>query len=247
MAAAATAARPEDPRLELREASFSYGEHPVLKAATLEVGAGELVVLTGENGAGKSTVIHLLLGEEVPESGSVRVLGEESSRRRDWTRVGYVPQAAASDFKSFPATVGEVLRASVARPQAGLFPLRRMRRGGTRAGLAVMDELGIRDLGSHMLRELSGGQLQRVLLARALVNDPQVLLLDEPTSGLDAENAALFSELMGRVIEARGMGVLLVTHDLPRLTLPAGHRVARLEDGSIRKLAGTDETSVGRA
>ena len=220
--------------IDLSNVAFSYPGRPVLTDVTMQVAFGELVALTGENGTGKSTVVRLVLGEETPRGGVVLVLGEDASKRRDWTRVGYVPQAAASDFKSFPATVSEMLESSC------------LTRRGARARTGViMAELGIAPLARHMLRELSGGQLQRVLLARALVNEPQVLVLDEPTSGLDAENARGFSEAMARAVDARGMGVLLVTHDLARLTLPARHRVLRLEEGVIKD-AGTDNDFPGR-
>ena len=213
--------------VELSDVHFSYRDIPVLRGASLAVCSGELVALTGDNGAGKSTVVKLVLGELSPTAGEVHVLGVIPGRGFNWTRVGYVPQAAASDFLNFPATVFEVIRASYAG----------VRRGSRAQASAVMSELGVGDLANHLLRELSGGQLQRVLLARALVNEPQVLMLDEPTSGLDAENAANFSGLMARVVEHHGMGVLLVTHDLPRLTLPAHHRVLHLEDGLITEVA----------
>ena len=220
--------------IDLAHVAFSYPGRLVLTDASVQVAFGELVALTGENGTGKSTVVRLVLGEETPRKGVVRVLGEDVSKRRDWTRVGYVPQAAASDFKSFPATVSEMLEGSC------------LTRRGARARTGViMAELGIATLASHMLRELSGGQLQRVLLARALVNEPQVLVLDEPTSGLDAENARGFSAAMARAVDARGMGVLLVTHDLARLTLPARHRVLRLEDGVVED-AGADNDFMRR-
>lgn len=213
----------DEARIELDDVSFSFGSRAVLAHASLEVRPGELIALTGENGAGKSTVVRLVLGELSPTAGEVRVLGDKPGAGFDWRRVGYVPQAAASDFRNFPATVHETIQASCTG----------RRRGARERATIVMGELGIRDLGRHLLRELSGGQLQRVLLARALVNEPQVLVLDEPTSGLDAESAADFSELMSQVVERRGMAVLLVTHDLPRLTLPTRHRVLRLAEGAV--------------
>lgn len=210
----------------LDDVSFSWRDRPVLSGCSLAVRPGELVALTGENGAGKSTVMRLVLGEIAPKAGRVLVLGERPGKGFAWRRVGYVPQAASSDFRGFPATVREMIEASCLGA----------RRGVHERTTVMLAELGLTKLARHLLSELSGGQLQRALLARALVNEPQVLLLDEPTSGLDAGSAREFSSLMARAVEARGMGVLLVTHDLPRLTLPARHRVLLLEGGRVREL-----------
>ena len=224
----------------LDDVTFAWRDRPVLSGCSLEVRQGELVALTGENGAGKSTVIRLVLGEVRPSAGRVLVLGERPGAGFAWPRVGYVPQAASSDFRGFPATVRETIEASCLGA----------RRGARERATVMLAELGLTKLARHLLSELSGGQLQRVLLARALVNEPQVLLLDEPTSGLDAESAREFSSLMARAVEARGMGVLLVTHDLPRLTLPARHRVLRLEGGRVSEVpepCGAERERVGDA
>lgn len=214
--------------LALAHAAFSYRDEPVLRDASLEVRAGELVVLLGENGAGKSTVIKLLLGELAPTSGEARVLGRPATALapRDWTQVGYVPQAQVAGLAAFPATVEEIVRASVAGP-------RRAARGRAQALLA---ELGLTPLARHLLGELSGGQLQRVALARALANQPRALLLDEPTSGLDLEAAEGLTRLVCGLADAGQTAVLLVTHDMARLGPLLGERasrVLRLRDGEV--------------
>ncbi len=208
--------------LALDEVAFSFEDRTIFDGASLSVMPGEACVLLGDNGAGKSTLIRLVLGELTPRAGSVKVLGTEGTARRDWTCVGYVPQATSSAFTSFPATVREVIGASVTGKRAH----------AKRRAAELMESLGICDLAGHLLSELSGGQLQRVLLARALANHPQVLLLDEPTSGLDSEAAAEFSRLVAQ-LAADGCAVLLVTHDTARLPGLMGARVARIEGTKI--------------
>lgn len=216
-------------RLCLDRVWFSYGNEPILCGASLEVGSGELVTLAGENGAGKSTVIKLLLGELEPSSGSVRVLGQpvRSLSPHAWCRVGYMPQAQASSLANFPATVAEIVRASVVGS----------RRDARARADELLGELGLASLARHLVGELSGGQFQRVMLARALANRPQALLLDEPTSGLDAEATADLAQRM-RALTARSVAVLLVTHDMARLEALTGPgagaaRLVRLEGGAI--------------
>ena len=205
--------------------SFSYGEERVLNGLALEVPYGEVTLLVGENGSGKSTLMRLLLGELEPEKGTIEVLGHAVGQlaQGDWLKVGYVPQAASSALRTFPATVGELVRASAAGP----------RREARARVAAALNEQGAGDLAGHMLGELSGGQLQRVLLARACVNDPRLLLLDEPTSGLDQQSVDGVARFVQAQVES-GRAVLMITHDVARLgSLAKMARSLRLENGGI--------------
>ena len=218
-----------EPPVSAQGVGFSYGEVRVLSGADLIVHPGELVVLTGENGAGKSTLLRLLLGEEAPAAGRVRLFGEAPARFRGWARVGYVPQGVAATYDRFPATVGEVVQANrYARTGA----LRRSRRADRDAAARALAEVHMDGFGRRLIGELSGGQLQRVLLARALVNEPDLLVLDEPTSGLDERAAVEFIELVGALRRSRDASILLVTHDLKRLSALGGTSL-RLEGGRI--------------
>ena len=222
-----------------RHVAFGYGTAgagPVLEDVSLEVDPGDVAVITGENGAGKSTLLKLLLGEERPAAGEVRLFGRDPMRFRDWGRVGYVPQRTVASYGMFPASVREVVRANLYARTRRLVPFGARERALADEALAAV---GLADMGDRMLGELSGGQFQRVLLARALVGGPELLVLDEPTSGLDAEAAVGFCELLEglRDRDAR-LAVLMVTHDLSRLAgLHA--RVLRLSDGRIADAAGS--------
>ena len=217
--------------VSVRDVSFSYcgGGTSVLDDANLTVRAGELAILTGANGAGKSTLLKLVLGEVAPSEGAVRLFGEDPVRFRGWNRVGYVPQRAAAAYDRFPAMVGEVVLAG-RYARAGL-----LRRYSARDYDAVRDalaEVRMENFDRWLIGELSGGQLQRVLLARALVNAPELLVLDEPTSGLDEHSARDFIALVSNLRSTRDVAVLLVTHDLERMRGLDG-TVYRLERGSI--------------
>lgn len=212
--------------VQLRHVAFSYGDATVLKDCSLSVAPGQTVVLTGENGAGKSTLLKLALGELGPSKGSVELFGCASARFSQWRRVGYVPQRTGGAYDRFPATVTEVVAAN--RYALG----RRSKRGAHRAALAALETVHLSDHASSLIGELSGGQLQRALLARALVNDPDLLILDEPTSGLDAASVDEFIGTLRSVSREAGHSVLMVTHDLERLdALDACHLV--LTQGTV--------------
>lgn len=215
----------------LHDVRFSYRGMEVLRGASASVGAGEVCALVGDNGAGKSTIARLVVGELVPDEGTVELFGQNPLRFRDWQRVGYVPQLPSEAVARFPASVLELVDAS--QYATGRQLGRRARR--ERSGDALA-RVGMRDVGQRLVRELSGGQLQRVRLACALVGDPCLLVLDEPTSGLDAESRAVFYRLVGEAHRERGMAVLLVTHELAPLE-GLGARVVRVVDGVAREEA----------
>ena len=206
---------------------FSYGDNRVLDDVTFDVRAGEFVALAGANGAGKSTLLRVILGLLRPERGSVQLLGDApASMSRRW-RIGYVPQRSFTN-DTLPATVDEVVAAG-----------RLARRGWWRFAdrddrLAVNDALAsvqLEDLRHRRFTELSGGQQQRVLIAKAIVNDPEILILDEPIAGVDVAAQSHFRDaLVSRT--AKGRAVLLVSHELSAV---AGDldRVVLLRQGTV--------------
>lgn len=195
-----------EPVIDVEEVSFSYGAQPVLERVTLRVGAGEFLGIVGPNAGGKSTLLRLILGLLTPQAGRIRVLG--SPPRQGRRRVGYVPQHPGF-ARDFPVTVEQVVL--LGRLGTGLQagPWRAGDRAAARAALAEVEAL---DLAGRQIGTLSGGQLQRVLLARALVGEPHILLLDEPTANIDqrleGEIFDLLAALNGRLT------ILVVSHDV---------------------------------
>ncbi|MDD2580608.1 MAG: metal ABC transporter ATP-binding protein [Desulfuromonadaceae bacterium] len=190
--------------------SCSYREGRVLEDISFQVERGDYVGIVGPNGSGKSTLVKALLGLVTISKGSASLFGTPLPHFRDWYKVGYLPQSLHLVNPVFPATVHETVG-------LGLLSLKRFPKRLNRADNdkinTILDELGILDLEHKLIGELSGGQLQRVLLARAIVNDPELLVLDEPTAALDPETRGRFYAMIASINRSRGVTVLLVTHD----------------------------------
>ena len=193
--------------LQIQGLWTGYNHHPVLEDVTFEVARGEVVGIIGPNGSGKSTLIKAVLGLVKPWRGRISVLGQPSAPQL--RSLGYMPQMEHVDW-DFPVTVGDV--ALMGRySQRGL--LRRTTRQDREASDAALDRVGMYSLRHRLIGELSGGQRRRVLLARALANDPLLLLLDEPVAGLDATAQHRFLDIISE-LRNEGRTVVFSSHDL---------------------------------
>lgn len=218
--------------VELSHVSFSYGASPVLTDASLHVNKGEMCMIVGENGAGKSTLLSVMLGELAPTTGEAKLFGSPAQSFRDWRRIGYVPQCVAGTYERFPATIAEVVAANRYAARKGFPPRSKKDSDAVSSALA---SVGMQDYSKRLIGELSGGQTQRVLLARALVNHPDLLVLDEPTSGMDSDCVEAFMKLLKTIMASKKCSVVIVTHDTRRLSSLPAH-VLRLESGRINRI-----------
>jgi iron complex transport system ATP-binding protein len=196
--------------IELTDVRFDYGGRPVLEGLSLSVPRGQLLGVIGPNGAGKSTVVRLLLGLLQPTSGRVAIGGRAIA---DWPRRELARMVAAvtqEEALEFPFTAREVV---LMGRIAHLGPLGFERAADLEAARRAMEETGVAELADRALHTLSGGERKRVLLARALAQDPEVLILDEPAAALDIHHqVAIFDRLAER--HRRGVTVVVVVHDL---------------------------------
>ena len=177
--------------IRLDDIHVRFAQQAVLEGAQLQVQRGEIVTLIGPNGAGKTTLVRAVLGLLKPDSGTVW--------RKPKLRVGYMPQKLHIDA-TLPLSVLRFLR---------LVP------GVDRtAALRALNEVGAEHVIDSPLQSVSGGEMQRVLLARALLREPELLVLDEPVQGVDVAGQAELYRLIGRLRERYGCGVLMVSHDL---------------------------------
>ena len=188
----------------------SYREGRVLEDISFQVERGDYVGIVGPNGSGKSTLVKALLGLVSICNGSAALFGVKLSSFNDWQRIGYLPQSLHLVNPIFPATVHETVGLGLLSRKR--FPKSRNRKDKEKID-TTLEELGIYGLKHNLIGELSGGQLQRVLLARAIVNDPELLILDEPTAALDPETRERFYAMIADINRKCGVTVLLVTHD----------------------------------
>ena len=181
--------------------NVQLGGHTVLHHVDFAIDAGEIVTIVGPNGSGKSTLLRAIIGAVPPDAGKVL--------RGKGLRIGYVPQKLHID-PTLPMTVRRFLDLPV--------------RVNDAAAAAALDEAGAGALMTRQMAGLSGGQFQRVLLARALLSDPQLLILDEATQGLDQPGSAAFYQKIADVRAAHGCAVLMVSHEL-HVVMAASDRV----------------------
>jgi zinc transport system ATP-binding protein len=194
------------PAVAVADLGVRFGDHSVLDGISFEASAGSFVAVVGPNGGGKTTLLRVLLGLLGPDRGGVHVLGRLPSDVEP-DLVGYVPQVKRLD-RTFPARAIDLVLTSLHQR----WPFRIASADRTRA-LEALRRVGAEDLAERSLDGLSGGELQRVYLARSLARRPQLILLDEPATGIDVAGAADLYDVLEADQEERGTTIVMVTHD----------------------------------
>ena len=197
--------------LSVEQLCFRYNAIEVLSDISFSVDAGDYIGLVGPNGSGKTTVIKIILGLLQQEKGAVTLFGKDSSAFRDRQRIGYLPQKPTHFNPHFPATVKEIVSLGLFSKQR--FP-KRITKGDQALIYDAMAMAEVLDISDALIGELSGGQQQRVLVARAVVNKPELLILDEPTTALDPEARENFFKVLYELNRRENVTVILVTHDI---------------------------------
>ena len=182
--------------IEIKDLWVRLGKELVLQGIDLEVEEKSILAVIGPNGGGKTTLLKTILGLIKPDRGRVLIFGEEPEGQR--RKMGYVPQLSLFD-RDFPATVYEVVKMGTYKKEYKEEKIEK-----------ALDMLEIKELKDKLIGELSGGQVQRTLIARALVGEPEILLLDEPTASVDYEAKTSFYDLLPELKKT----IVLVTHDV---------------------------------
>lgn len=195
--------------VRLRGVSIGYGDRVVVRDADLTVTDGEVVAVLGANGSGKTTLVRGLLGLATVLDGEVELLGRAIRTRGDRARIGYVPQRHTV-AGTVPSTVREVV-SSGRLPRLGV--LGRLRAADRAAVQQAIEAVDLGPMADTDVAELSGGQQRRVLIARALAGEPEVLVMDEPTAGVDQAGQLALARTVQRLVE-RGVTMLVVTHEV---------------------------------
>jgi len=214
--------------VRLKNVSFAYNGSDVLENVNLAVTAGDFLALIGSNGSAKTTLMKIMVGLLKPRVGQVELLGQDIRRFREWHRIGYISQNAGHINTSFPATVAEVVASGYYHGWQGMFTARARQR----AVQGTLELVGIPDLAGRLVGELSGGQRQKVFLARALVSRPTALFLDEPTTGIDPAAREEFYRLLEHLNREEDLTIVIITHDI-QSALARVQKVGCLRDRGV--------------
>lgn len=224
--------------IEVNNISFKYEETDVIQNVSFYVKSGEFVCLGGSNGVGKSTMLNIILGLLKPDKGYVCLFGENVNNIKNFRKIGYVPQNANYKIKGFPATVTEVLLTNVNQNNS-FFTF--SSKSNKRRIEHILSTVAMQGYENRLISTLSAGQLQRIMLARALINNPILLILDEPTTGVDPKASKSFYKLLRRLNDENNITILMVTHDIERV-YPFSKRIISLDDnGKLVVLKERDE------
>jgi putative ABC transport system ATP-binding protein len=208
---------------------------PILDHATLEVGRGEYVALTGDSGSGKSTLLHLLAALDRADAGHIVIDGHDLDRHHHLDE--YRRRSIGLVFQLHNLLPNLTARQNV---EVAMYGTGRRRASRVERSLELLGDLGLGEFADVNPPRLSGGERQRVAIARALANDPAVLLADEPTGSLDATSTTLLVDLFRRLRDERGLTILVVTHD--PIVATSADRTLRLASGRIGSTSSTPAT-----
>jgi zinc transport system ATP-binding protein len=196
--------------IEVKNLSVHYGQTEALKDVSFAIEKGDFIGLAGPNGGGKTTLIKAILGLIPISNGKIKILGITTEKFGDWGKIGYLPQKSSTINALFPATVNEIITLGLLSQKK--IPKRIIKNDKIKVN-QILEELGISDLQNKMISELSGGQQQKVLLARALVSNPEILIFDEPSTALDPNARESFFNLVQKLNKENGIAIILITHD----------------------------------
>lgn len=211
--------------VSLHNIVFGYTHTPALRGVSFEIQSGEFVGITGPNGASKSTMLRLLLGLLKPWEGTITMSKKNDKGKR--LSIGYVPQQISSFNAGFPSTVLELVRSG--RFVKGKW-LKKLNQEDEEVVENSLKMVGMWEFRHHKIGSLSGGQKQKIIIARALASEPDLLVLDEPTTGMDADSRKGFYEFMYHQVKKHHRAVVMVTHELVEVQSYLD-KIIRLEKG----------------
>ncbi len=228
--------------INIKDLSVYYDKTCAVDNVSFNVGDKEYLGIVGPNGSGKSTLLKAILGLVPINKGSIKIYGKDVGIGR--SLIGYVPQFSEVD-KKFPITVGEVVLSGTLKKGVTLF--HRYAQTDKDFVDELLDKVGLKELSQRQISELSGGEFQKMLIARALATKPRILLLDEPTASVDASSRSNIYELLAEL--NKNMTIILVTHDTMAISSQVHslacmnqsliyHGKPELSEGTINKLYG---------
>ena len=216
-------------QIEIKNLKFGYNENLILKGVNLDLDQGDFAVISGENGSGKSTLIKLILGELKKDHGSIKLFGIDMEDFKNFDKIGYVPQVNEAIKIAFPVSAREYVGLNLYKEFSIFNTITKKSKSKIENTFST---LKIKDLIDRPVNTLSGGQAQRVMIARAMVNNPDILILDEPTVGIDQKSKEDFLNLLVHLNRHHKISILMITHEMDILG-DYVDKVFKLKDGLI--------------
>lgn len=205
--------------IEITNINFDSDGISILEDINLVIERGDFLGIIGPNGSGKTTLLKIMLRLIKPKSGTVKLFGENIHHFKEWYRIGYVAQHAINFDVNFPLSVFEVV-------SMGRFSKKGLLRKLDKKDLQIIEDaleiVGMKGYKNKRIGALSGGEKQRVFIARALASEPELLILDEPAAGVDVRVQKEFYDFLGKLNKERKITLVLVTHDIGTVTSRAG-------------------------
>lgn len=199
------------PIFDVKNLSFSARGQKILSQISLEIFHSEYIAIIGPNGGGKTTLIRMLLGLEIPSDGTIKIFGKNIQNFKEWSKIGFVPQRASQVDQNFPATALDIVKMGRVAKRKLFSQESKEDEKAVHDAMLKMDILNLKD---KMVGTLSGGQRQRVMIARALASNPEILILDEPNTGVDMASQKSFYKLLSKLNKEENMTIVFITHDI---------------------------------
>ncbi len=225
--------------LQVSELCFKYPDKTILENISFSLEKGDFLCIVGTNGTGKSTLLKLILNILKPTKGEIKILGESASKFTSFDKISYVSQKATGFNADFPATVEEIVALGLYSKKGFLsFP----KKSDKLKIESALERVGMKSYSKRLIGKLSGGQQQRVFIAKALVNEPEIIFLDEPTVGIDVKAVDSICCLLGELNKS-GITIVMVTHDISSILYHSNKVLHLSEDGSAKILASEEFNS----
>ncbi|MDU5470632.1 MAG: metal ABC transporter ATP-binding protein [Peptoniphilus harei] len=196
--------------IEIKNANFAYDRDPVLRDLNLTLMNKEKITIIGGNGVGKTTLIKIIIGELKLKSGQIKIF-EEDLNINSLKKIGYVPQSQKENLYTFPISVKELVTLQLYESMGMIKIPRKIHYDKT---MELLKKMNLEKYADYPLRDLSGGLRQRVVITRALMNNPEILIFDEPTSGVDENSKRQFAETIEDLNNNFDVSIILITHEL---------------------------------
>lgn len=216
-------------QIEIKNLKFGYNENQILKDVNLSLDEGDFAVISGKNGSGKSTLIKLILGELKKDEGIIKLFGIDMEDFKNFDKIGYVPQVNEAIKVAFPVSAREYVGLNLYKEFSIFNTITKKSKSKIENTFST---LKIKDLIDRPFNKLSGGQAQRVMIARAMVNNPDILILDEPTVGIDQKSKENFLDLLVHLNTHHNISILMITHEMEILG-DYVDKVFKLKDGVV--------------